>query len=69
MRESIFSIILLAHAINSGVQSAPSPKIDSVSEFEKSSKFYAAIVNNAFESKRSNETIYSSNENYRFLDF
>lgn len=58
MRETSFLVISLFYALNSYVQSAPSIKKDFDSEFAKSSAFYAAIVNNAFESKYFNGPAY-----------
>lgn len=51
MRETPFLIILFFYTISFCVQCAPSPNSVHESEFAKSSAVYAAIVNNAFDSK------------------
>lgn len=66
MRETPFLIISLCYVISFCVHSAPPPPSKvSDSEFAKSSDFYAAIVNNAFESKYFDRTMHHSRLGFR----
>lgn len=73
MRKSPFLIFSLFYAISSCVNSAPSLRKDIYdSEFAKSSDFYAAIVNNAFESKYRFATVLTghlSNQKHNLVFF